>query len=205
MFADTFRAVINARPQPFSSQNKYSCSNCASFLLNMVTLNAESLEQRTRRVPIGWWRIAALRWVFSRVTSGRLFLRTKRAQSRDARNVSLRSEAPLSPPRLASILWSVIGALGSPASSRWGVRPFQSTKSLCAELHYCWEPSLKTERDAAELKLHEQRATSYLAAGSIRVDHTEREITGAWNHIQPVLAHIQSSLMKRKKLHRTSK
>lgn len=35
-------------------------------------------------------------WVFSRVTSGRLFLRTKRAQPGDAHNVSLRSEAPLS-------------------------------------------------------------------------------------------------------------
>lgn len=35
-------------------------------------------------------------WVFSRVTSGRLFLRTKRAEPGDAHNVSLRSEAPLS-------------------------------------------------------------------------------------------------------------
>lgn len=35
-------------------------------------------------------------WVFSRVTIGRLFLRTKRAEPGDAHNVSLRSEAPLS-------------------------------------------------------------------------------------------------------------
>ena len=44
---------------------------------------------------------------FSRVTSGRLFLRTKRAEPGDAHNVSLRSEAPLSSLRLGSIFCGV--------------------------------------------------------------------------------------------------
>lgn len=120
-------------------------------------------------MPIGWWRITVLRWVFSRVTSGRLFLRTKRAELGDAHNVSLRSEAPLS----SSASWQ---HLGESNTKRWrgSLHPRCSAyhphtaNSLIVEL-YSLVPSSKTERDGAEFKLQEQSATSYLAAGGTRV------------------------------------
>lgn len=45
MFTATFRAVINRIHNHFHSKINI-CFICSSFLLNMVTLNAESLEQR---------------------------------------------------------------------------------------------------------------------------------------------------------------
>lgn len=56
-----------------------------------------------------------LRWVFPRVTSGRLFLRTKSAEPGDARIVSVRSQHRCPPASFASVLWRGIrGAVGSP-------------------------------------------------------------------------------------------
>lgn len=169
----------------------------------MVTLNAGSLEQRAGAHRLVAHRCAAM-GVFTRHQWAPL-----PAHKESGARGCAQCESPLTGTavllRLASILWSVKrGALGSPASSRWGVRPPQITNSLCAELHDCWDPSLKTERDGAELKLHEQRATSFgcWEHKSCCERSPELEIE---HHIQLVLAYIQSTLMKRKKLHRTSK
>lgn len=90
--------------------------------------------------------------------------------------------------RFGSILQSVTrGALGSPASSRWGVRPPQTANSLCTELRLLRRIFKKTERDGAELKLHEQRATSYLAAGSTRVACKRSPELEIEHCIQPIL------------------
>lgn len=44
------------------------------------------------QLPVGWWRITVHRWVFSRVTSGRFFLRTKRAEAVYAHNVRVSAQ-----------------------------------------------------------------------------------------------------------------
>lgn len=136
---------------------------------------------RERRVPIGWWRIAVLRWVFSRVTSGRLFLRTKRAEPGDAHNVSLRSEAPLS----SSAHCKHLVERNTRSSGISGFVPLRRATSssrkltVSVELYDCWDASLKTKRDGADFKLHEQRATSLIWL--LGAQELLRELTGAWN------------------------
>lgn len=108
--------------------------------INIMRSNVQSLNQGEQQVPIGWWRITVLRWVFSRVTSGRLFLRTKRAEPGDAHNVSLRSEAPLS---FSSASWQHLTECNTKRSGI-SLHPAAASTSSSArkpvvivELYYC--------------------------------------------------------------------
>lgn len=168
----------------------------------MVTLNAESLGQRERRVPIGWWRIAVLDGCFHASPVGASSC-AQRERSPGMRTMWVSAQRHRCPPlRLASILWSVIrGASRSPTLRRASSSHRKLTVSV--ELYDCWDPSLKPERDGAGLKLHEQTATRpiwLLGAQELLREEPEIDPTSNryWNY-------IQGSLMKRKKSHRTSK
>lgn len=74
---------------------------------------------------------------------------------------------------------------GNTRSCRISARPPQTTNSPCAELHHCWRVA------SGGTEVHEQRASSHLAAGSTRVaarDHRSlnQRSSRFWLHSQQV-------------------
>lgn len=99
-------------------------------------------------------------WVFSRVTSGRLFLRTKTAESGDAHNVSLRSQVlPCASPASRGVEYEELADLLTPTNS------LQVWDYTIAETRL--QSQRETERDWNCMS--REREPSDLAAGSARV------------------------------------
>lgn len=173
-------------------------------------------------MPIGWWRITARRWVFSRVTSGRFFfsfLRTKRAEPGDAHNVSVRSEAPLSSPASWQHLVECNARRFEEQLVAWASHPAAELAHLtdwlavdCTEARWwsrkralwagaelqrrrrscCWSRSRSRSWERPLLWLVRGQELLQKRNGLRSLEPRKRASNGQWNY-------NESSLMKRKK------
>lgn len=175
MKTDTIASASTILFNPrFGKKKRQICVICSSSLLNMVTLNAESLGQRERRVPIGWWRIAVLDGCFHASPVGASSC-AQRQRSPGTRTMWVSAHRSSSAPRqhLCGVEYEELADLLTP-----------QTHCKCGIIRLLRPVSTARERRSGIGTAWAEREPSDLAAGSARV-----AARGAWerSNIQPIL------------------